>query len=177
MRRFAVLLFLLTVPLVPALSADRDEIDIRVQGTLDLFAQEVPGGAQFLQKASGALVFPSIKKGAFFVGGSYGEGALIEGKQTSGYYSAASASFGFQFGGQSSARLFLFMTDNAMARFKRQDGWEVGVNADVTLVELGAGTSITTKTTDKPILAFVFGQKGLLAGIDLSGTKISPISR
>lgn len=177
MRFFLSLTFLWIIIASPAHPASKQEIDIKVEGTLERFRSEVTGGRQFLERAAGALVFPSIKKGAFFVGGSYGEGALLEAGRTTGYYSAAAGSFGFQFGGQSSSRILLFMTDEALAAFKQQKGWEVGVDADVTLVELGAGTAITTKTTDAPIVAFVFGQKGLLAGIDLSGTKISPISR
>ncbi len=160
-----------------ALGASRQEIEIKVEATLERFAEEVTGGARLLQGAEGALVFPSVKKGALIVGGAYGEGALVEDGAFTGYYSIASASVGLLFGGQSSARVLLFLTEEALQDFKTSDGWEVGVDADVVLVEMGAGAEITTKTAKEPVLAFVFGQKGLLAGIDLGGSKISPIRR
>lgn len=160
-----------------ALAAERQVIDARVDAALSTFRTEINGGEGLLRAAKGVLVFPSVKKGALVVGGAYGEGALIEEGTTSGYYSTASASIGLQAGGQTTSRILLFMTEEALTRFKQADGWEVGVDADVALVDMGTGTKVSNRSLQRPVVAFVFGHKGLMAGIDLNGSKISPIDR
>jgi lipid-binding SYLF domain-containing protein len=77
------------------------EIDISVDVALDEFAQQVKGGKEFLKSARGVLVFPSVIKAGFGVGGEYGEGALRIGGKTVDYYNTAAASIGFQIGAQS----------------------------------------------------------------------------
>ncbi len=46
------------------------------------------------------LVFPSITKAGFMVGGQYGEGVLYERGKPVGYYNTAGASYGLQIGAQ-----------------------------------------------------------------------------
>ena len=48
------------------------EIDIGVNATLVRFKSDIAGGGEFLSKAKGVLVFPSISKAGFVVGGEYG---------------------------------------------------------------------------------------------------------
>jgi lipid-binding SYLF domain-containing protein len=101
------------------------------------------GSPELVSKARGVLVFPSVIQGGFWVGGQYGEGALREGGQTAGYYSTAGGSFGLQIGAQSKAIIFLFMTQDALDRFRNSDGWAVGADATVAVVKIGAnGISI-----------------------------------
>ena len=55
------------------------------------------------------LVFPGVVKVGFGIGGEYGEGALLKGDETLGYYSISGASFGLQVGAQSTAQIIVFM--------------------------------------------------------------------
>jgi len=98
-----------------ALAKSAAEIDIGVQETLKQFRSEVKGGSKFLSRASGVLVFPSVIKAGFGIGGEYGEGALRVGGKTVDYYNTAAASIGFQIGAQSKSIVIVFMTSQALA--------------------------------------------------------------
>jgi lipid-binding SYLF domain-containing protein len=171
-------LFLVTAALtIPSVSqaASAKEIDIRVDVALEKFEKDVKGGKEFLKSAKGVLVFPSVIKAGFGIGGEYGEGAMrIKGK-TVEYYSTAAASIGFQIGAQSKTVLLVFMEDKALKSFRGSSGWEAGVDGSVALVELGAGGSIDTTNVKDPIVGFVFGNKGLMYNLTLEGSKFTKI--
>ncbi len=133
--------------------------------------------ADLSHKAKGILVFPNIVKGGFFLGGSYGEGELIEGGHVTGYYSSASGSIGFQLGAQSYSYVIFLMNDKALRYLKETNGWEVGVGPTVVIVNTGAAKNLSTTTMKDDAYAFIFGQQGLMAGISLEGSKISHIDR
>ena len=160
-----------------AVAASAGEIDTKVNGTLEEFKKTVPGGAEFLGKSSGALVFPTITKAGLVVGGEFGEGALRVGGKSVDYYNIASASFGFQIGAQQYSIVMVFLSDEALKGFRESKGWEAGVDGSVAVAEWGAGDDINTKTFKDPIVAFVFGNKGLMAGISIEGSKITKIEK
>ncbi|GIX17947.1 MAG: lipoprotein [Rhodothalassiaceae bacterium] len=168
---------LLALAPVGAAAASREKIDARVNETLARFYEKVKTGRGIVDQAAGVLVFPRITKGGFILGGEYGEGALIVDGTTVGYYSIASPSIGLQFGLQTKSLILVFLSREALERFRRSDGWAIGVDANVTLVEVGASTDINTEISKTPIMAFVLDHKGLMAGISLEGTKISRIER
>ena len=89
------------------------EIDISVDVAIERFHEQVIGAKQLIEASKGILVMPNVFKGAFLIGGEYGEGALrIEGA-TVDYYSTASGSIGIQIGGQKKDIILLFMTRSA----------------------------------------------------------------
>lgn len=177
----------LCVAVGPAEAAGRTVIDNRVRVALDQMFAEMPGTRDLASRARAMLVMPSVVKGGFIFGGAYGEGALLPagGQGASGpaagpaesYYSVASASIGLQLGVQSSHHVLFFMTDEALDRFQRADGWEVGADAEVTLPESGASLQLNSTLMNKPIIGIVFGQDGFMLGASLQGAKYSPIVR
>ena len=171
------LLILSLVPIGGALAASKAKIDARVAETLAQFTKAYKSAQGILDQAAGVLVFPRITKGGFIIGGEYGEGALIVDGTTVGYYSLASPSIGLQFGLQTKSLILVFLSRDALERFRRSDGWAIGVDANVTLVEIGTSADVNTAISKTPIMAFVLNHKGLMAGISLEGTKISPIER
>lgn len=160
-----------------ASAASTMEIDTKVDGTLVAFKKEVPGGAEFLSKASGVLVFPDVIKAGLVVGGEYGEGALRIGGSSVAYYNIASASFGFQIGAQQYAIVMVFLNDDTLKKFRDSKGWEAGVDGSVALAEWGAGKDINTQNFKDPIVGFVLSNKGLMAGISIEGSKITKLDR
>ncbi|ABC28453.1 uncharacterized conserved protein [Hahella chejuensis KCTC 2396] len=158
-----------------ASAASKVEIDAKVNAALKVFYNKVPSGQELAAKAQGVLVFPEILKAGFIVGGEYGDGALVKGGAIQSYYNIASASIGFQAGVQEKTVVMLFMTSDALNKFTRSEGWEVGVDGSVAIAEFGAGKSIDTNTIQEPIIAFVVSNKGLMAGVSLEGSKITPI--
>ena len=129
------------------------------------------------EKAKGILVFPSITKGGFMVGGQFGEGALVRGGKTAAYYNTISASYGLQIGVQKYGYALFFMSESAMNWIDKSDGWELGTGPSIVVVDEGAAKSMSTTTLQSDVYAFFFDQKGLMGGLGLQGTKITKIKK
>ena len=69
-----------------------------------------------------------------------------------------------------------FMTAAALDTFSKASGFEVGVGPSVVLVDEGMAKTTTTSTLKDDVYAFVFGQKGLMAGMGIQGNKITKIT-
>lgn len=154
-------------------ASKRQSINASVDGTISRLYSTVPGSRELVSKARGVLVFPSVLQAGFIVGGQYGEGSLRVGGGTVGYYSTVSGSFGLQAGAQSKAIIFLFMTQDALDKFRNSDGWAVGGDASVALVKMGANGAIDTNTATAPVEVFVMTNAGLMGDLSLAGTKVS----
>ncbi|CAB3788146.1 BPSL1445 family SYLF domain-containing lipoprotein [Paraburkholderia fynbosensis] len=154
-------------------ASKRQEIDAAVNGTLSRLGTQVQGSHELMAKAQGILVFPAVKKAAFIVGGSHGDGALRVGGATVGYYSTTAASFGFQAGVQSTAIIFLFMTKDALDKFRNSNGWSAGADAGVSVAKVGANGSLDTSSVNSQVVALVLTNTGLMADLSLSGTKVN----
>jgi lipid-binding SYLF domain-containing protein len=162
---------------LPATAADRDVIEAKVSLAFRELYDSVPGSRELAGKAKGVLMMPDVTKGGFIVGGSYGEGALKINGQTADYYSVAAASLGLQAGLQSSKHAVFFLTDEALQKFQTTDGWEVGADAEATVLDSGASLGVDTTSYQNPVVAVVFGQSGILAGASIEGAKYSLIRR
>lgn len=160
-----------------ALAASKEEINAEVRQAVQNFYKHTSAGRDLAQKAAGMLVFPNVIKAGIGIGGEYGEGALLVRGKTVQYYSIAAASIGFQLGAQARSQIVLFMNENALASFRRSEGWTAGVDGSVALATLGAGGSIDTETAKKPVIGFIFSGKGLMYNLTFEGSKISKIDR
>ncbi len=179
MRILAVVLVASVVTAVSprAWAASAKEIDVRVDVALERFYEEVTDGKKLIREAKGVLVFPKVFKAGFGLGGEYGEGALRVRGKTVDYYSTAAASFGFQIGVQKKSIILLFTQEKALKHFRESSGWKAGVDASVALATLGAGGAVDTAKLKEPILAFIFGQKGLMYNLTIEGAKFTKIKR
>ncbi|MDF2139906.1 YSC84-related protein [Paenirhodobacter sp. CAU 1674] len=151
------------------------KIDARVDATRSYLLGKYPGTQDLMNKAVGVLYMPLVTEAGFGFGGSFGRGALRINNVTVDYYSAATASFGFQIGAQQYAHALFFMTEAALAGFRRADGWELGADARYALPDRGGAIGADTTTSTAPVIALVFGQAGLIAGASLAGTKYTRI--
>jgi lipid-binding SYLF domain-containing protein len=127
-------------------------------------------------KAQAILVFPKVTKAGLGIGGQYGEGSLLKNGAAVAYYKTTGASFGLQAGGQQYGYAMFFMNAKALEDFVSASGFEVGVGPSVVLVDEGMAKTTTTNTLKDDIYAFVFGQKGLMAGVGIQGNKIAKIT-
>lgn len=158
-------------------SGNRQTIDSGIDQTLSRLYVAAPGSRELVAKARGVLVFPSVVAAGFVVGGQYGEGALRVGGHTVGYYSTTSASVGLQIGAQSKAIVFLFMTQDALDKFRSSKGWSAGADASVAVLKVGANGQIDTASAPAPVEAFVLTNSGLMANLSLEGTKVTRLER
>lgn len=143
---------------------------------LNALYARVPLAKALRAKAYAVLVFPEVTKAGLMIGGQYGEGALIKKGKTAGYYNTAGASYGLQAGVQQFGYAMFFMNAKALKALEGSEGFEVGVGPSVVVVDEGMAKQSTTKTLDDDVYAFVFAQKGLMAGLGLQGNKISKIN-
>lgn len=141
------------------------------------FRQQVNGAEVFLNQAAGYLVFPKVYKAGIGIGGETGEGVLRVGGSPVGYYRVAAGSVGFQLGAQAKSMVIVFMTRDALDRFRNSEGWRVGVDGSVALIDVGAGKTIDTDNVRDPIVGFIYGSKGLMYNLTLEGTKFTKIER
>lgn len=153
------------------------EIDAGVDDALERFNKKVMGSDLFLKNSKGVLVFPSVIKAGFGVGGEYGEGAMRIGGKTVEYYSSMAASIGFQLGAQERTVILVFTQDKVLKKFRNSEGWKAGVDGSVALLELGMGDSLDTTNVKDPIVGFIFGQKGLMYNLTLEGSKFTKLDK
>ena len=82
--------------------------------------------------------------------------------------------YGLQFGVQSFGYA-LFLTNNkATGLLNSQEGWQIGVGPSVVVMDQGMARSFTTATQLDDVYAFIFSQQGLMAGMGIQGSKITP---
>jgi lipid-binding SYLF domain-containing protein len=159
-----------------AAQASRGDIASDARAALNDLYNKEPGALRLSRSAAGILVFPHITKGGLMVGAEAGNGVLF-GRDGSvqGYYQSAGASYGLQAGVQQYGYALFLMSGSEVAQLNQAAGWEVGSSPDVVVVDRGKSATLTTRTRDRGTYAYVFSQKGLMAGISFKGTKITRI--
>ena len=177
-RFMAALLFSAAAAWAPSASAaTAAEIASESTQALQQLQAQEPKARALAEKATAILVFPNIvKAGMLLMGGEGGEGALIKHGRVQGYYNVAGVSFGLQAGIQTFSYALFFMNDEALQYLDRSDGWAVGAAPNVVVVNKGAAASLSSTTLTQDVYAIPFGQKGLMAGIGLEGSKITRIN-
>jgi lipid-binding SYLF domain-containing protein len=158
-------------------AASAAQLNADGKAALDRLYSQSDRARRYSRDARAILVFPKIIKAGFMIGGQGGEGVLfVHGKPTA-YYKIGAASFGLQAGGQSFSYALFLMNDAALTYLRKSDGWAIGSGPSVVVVDKGAAMSTTSTTLAKDVYAFPFGQKGLMAGLGLEGSKITPIRK
>jgi lipid-binding SYLF domain-containing protein len=157
-------------------SSKRQAINSSVDATLSRLYSTVPGSRELVAKSRGVLVFPSVLQAGFILGAQTGNGALRVGGSTVGYFNTSSLSVGLQAGAQSKAVIFLFMTQDALDKFRATDGWSAGADASVAVVKIGANGAVDSNTVQSPIEAIVLTNAGLMGDLSVNGTKVTRIN-
>jgi lipid-binding SYLF domain-containing protein len=166
---------LMTAP--DALAASRQELNRDGTKALQRLYSINPAARRLGEKARAVLVFPSIVKAGFLFGGQIGEGVLLKGGKPAAYYNSVAASYGLQAGVQTFGYALFFMNDGALSYLDKSEGFELGVGPSIVVVDAGMGKSITSTTITQDVYAFIFSQKGLMAGMGIQGSKITRISK
>ena len=172
----------LSVGASPAAAQQQPALDQDVHAAIQLLLDTSPAAKRLAPTARGALVFPNVVKAGFLVGVQYGNGALVRRKKGGGYYIAnyyniKSASYGLQAGVQSFGYVMALMTDAAVEHLENSDGWELGIGPSIVIVDEVVDETATTETVKSDVYAFTFGQRGLMAGLGLQGSKITRLNR
>ena len=156
-------------------AATRADLSTDSSQALNKLIRENPAAASISQQARGVLIFPSIVKAGLGLGGAYGEGVLRRGGTTVDYYNSFTGSWGLQAGAQSYGYVVFLMNENAINYLAQSDGWEIGVGPTVVVVNKGVAENLSSSTLQDDAYAFIFDQKGLMAGVSIEGTKVTRI--
>ena len=177
-RRVTLIAMLAAAALVSqtALAAPSAQLAADSKAALQQLTAKVPAAKALAKDAKAVLVFPKVRKAGLGIGGQYGEGALLQGGKAVAFYSTAGASYGLQAGAQTFGYAMFFMNDSALAQLGKNEGFEVGVGPSVVVMDEGMAKTATTTTMKDDIYAFIFGQKGLMAGVGVQGNKITKIN-
>ena len=159
-----------TTPADPA--AKKAAIDAKVDNALAELTRD-PGARSLVDRAEGVLVIPEVVSAGFIIGGSYGQGALRKHGQTVGYYSVGAGSVGLLAGAQTKSIYLLFMTPEALAKFEQSDGWTIGTDASVALINVGGGVRADTVSANNQVIGLVRNNEGFMANLSLDGTKFN----
>jgi lipid-binding SYLF domain-containing protein len=165
------------ITLDSAAAATADDLNKDANQSLQMLYRTNPVAQSIGKQAKAILIFPQIVKAGLVFGGAYGEGVLKEGNRPVDYYNSFSGSWGLQAGAQSYGYVVFLMNDRALDYIHKTQGWEIGVGPTVVIVNEGVAKNLSTTTLKDDAYAFIFDQKGLMAGISIEGTKISHIKR
>jgi lipid-binding SYLF domain-containing protein len=170
---FFILIF---IPNRSSFAASASEINSKVDVALQTLYKNSPGASTLAKEAKAILVFPDIVKAGLIVGGQLGDGALRKNGKTVAYYRSVAASYGLQAGVQSFGYVLFFMDESSLQYLEKSKGWEIGSGPSVVVLDEGFGKKMSSTTLRKGVYAFIFDQKGLMAGLGLEGSKITTIT-
>jgi SH3 domain-containing YSC84-like protein 1 len=190
MRKFLTSLTCILFVIAPlfekmASAADHTKDDDRLRncGTVLKEILDVPDDIpqDLLDKADCVVVFPSVLKAAFIVGGSYGRGAMScrKGEDFRGPWGAPTmmalegGSFGFQIGGQATDFVLLVMNESG-ARGILASKVKLGADASAAAGPVGRDSSAETDATLRSEILSYSRARGLFAGVSLEGSTIRP---
>ena len=145
--------------------------------TLNTLLATQPRARLFERHARAVLVFPGVLKAGFVFGGETGNGVLLEHGRPAGFYNLSGGSWGLQAGGQDFSYVMFIMNDNGLKYLRQSAGFQLGTGPSIVVINKGAATEGDTTTLTQDIYAFPFNQKGLMAGLDIEGSKITPIHK
>jgi len=181
----SILLIVLPLLAEVATAADKTKDDDRLKncGTVLREILDVPDDIpqDLLDKADCVVVFPSVLKAAFIVGGSYGRGAMScrQGDDFKGPWGAPTmmalegGSFGFQIGGEATDFVLLVMNEGG-ARGILSSKVKLGADASVAAGPVGRDTSAESDATLRADILSYSRARGLFAGVSLEGSTIRP---
>jgi len=187
MRKFAALLMTLILIGLPvsAAAADKEKIDDRLEncGMVLKEIMDIPDDIpqDLIDKAECVIVYPSVIKAAFVIGGSYGRGAMTcrTGEHFTGPWGAPAmmalegGSFGLQIGGQATDFVLLIMNPRG-AKAIINSKVKLGANASAAAGPKGRDATAATDATLRAEVLSYSRARGLFAGVSLEGSTVRP---
>jgi len=185
MKRYLVAAACLTLVagVVYAQDLNKEQKRLEESGTVMQEVLNIPDNIphDLLEKAECVIVFPSVKKLAFGVGGEYGRGAMVcrTGDKFRGpwgapaMYALEGGSFGFQIGGEATDLILLVMNDRGMESILSSKV-KLGADASIAGGPKGRDASADTDAWMRAEILSYSRSRGLFAGVSLEGTTLRP---
>ncbi len=179
MTNRALLVVLMLACVLPAMGQKKEKERIGEAETVMKEILGMPDGIpkDLLENTECVVIYPSVKKAAFVVGGSYGRGLITcrKGEDFSGPWSAPAmfalegGSFGFQIGAQATDFVLLVMNEKG-AKSVMSSKVKLGADASVAAGPVGRAASAETDIVMNAEILSYSRSKGLFAGVSLEGS-------
>jgi len=184
MKKLIPFVLALSLSAPPVFAEDKKETDrlencgLVLQEIMDI-PDDIP--QDLIDKTYCVIVYPSVLKGAFIFGGSYGRGAMScrTGERFNGPWSAPTmmalegGSFGLQIGGQATDFVLLVMNERG-ARAILSSKVKLGADASAAAGPKGRNAEASTDVTMRAEILSYSRARGLFAGISLAGSTVRP---
>jgi SH3 domain-containing YSC84-like protein 1 len=181
----SMLFVVLAIVSSSASAADREKDEDRLENSGTVLKEildvpdDIPQG--LLDKADCVVVFPSVLKAAFIVGGSYGRGAMScrKGQEFRGPWGAPTmmalegGSFGFQIGGEATDFVLLVMNERGASGILASKV-KLGADASIAAGPVGRTASAETDATLRADILSYSRARGAFVGVALEGSTIRP---
>jgi lipid-binding SYLF domain-containing protein len=151
----------------PQTEEKKQSLDADARNTLDEMRREDPDFGRFLDRAFGYAIYPSVGKGGFIVGGSYGKGEVYEQGRMIGYSDITQATIGAQVGGQAFAEVICFENKAALDKFIAAE-YQLAAEATAVALKSGAGAQARFQNG---IAIFTYNKGGLMAAAAVGGQR------
>ncbi|MFZ0735479.1 MAG: lipid-binding SYLF domain-containing protein [Candidatus Acidiferrales bacterium] len=171
------------VATAPLFAANKEQKRLENSGAVMQEIVNIPENIprSVMDKAECVIVFPSVLKGAFVVGASYGRGAMVcrTGKDFRGawgapaMYALEGGSFGFQIGGQATDLVLLIMNDRGVKSIL-DSKVKLGGDASIAAGPVGRDAAANTDAYMRAEILSYSRTRGLFAGISLEGSTLRP---
>jgi lipid-binding SYLF domain-containing protein len=172
---FALLMAAASV--IPGHAADRGKLEREATAVMTKLYQKYPEARKLEQKAAAILVFPEVYKAGLMIGGETGDGVMRVKGKTVAYYNTSGVSYGLQAGAQKYGYALFIMTPSALKSIETADGFEIGTGPSVVVMDDSMARKTSTTTINKDIYAYIFNQKGLMAGLGIQGNKLTRLEK
>ena len=151
----------------PKSMESKAEIEIEADTALAKAKRNDSSLTKLLNDAAGYAVFPTVGKGAIWVGGAYGKGILYENGQAVGYCDLTQATIGLQLGGQAYTEIIAFQTQNDVDYFKTGN---FAFDAQATAVAIKADAAANANYKNG-VVVFTMDAAGLMFEASVGGQK------
>lgn len=172
---FSIFLLITTNP--SAQAAGREKLDQAATVVIGNLHTKYPETRKLAQKAAAILIFPEVYKAGLMIGGETGDGVMRINGKTTAYYNTSGVSYGLQAGAQKYGYVLFIMTASALKSLETADGFELGTGPSVVVMDDAMAKKTSTTTVNKDIYAFIFSQKGLMAGLGIQGNKLTRLEK
>ncbi len=146
---------------------EAEELEPKVATAIKAIKEKDPDVEKFFEKAAGYVVFPTVGKGGFGIGGARGKGLLKVDGETVAVVTLTQLTVGFQAGGQAYSEYIFFEDDVALADFRRGN-YELGAQASAVAITAGASVDADYNSG---VAIFTEAKGGLMYEASVGGQK------
>lgn len=153
----------------PKSESGKEALTAEATGAFQSFKATDSSLSALLNKSVGYAIFPSVGKAGFIAGGAYGRGTVYEGGQMIGWADISQGTVGLQIGAQSYDELVIFLTQENLDKFKKN---EFAFSANLSAVAIKPGVAGAADTS-KGVVVFVQPKGGVMAEASVGGQRFT----